>query len=112
MSEYSLTEARANLPLLLHRAENGEDITITRHGRPVAVVVGHDRWMKTARYEVLEEARRLHDHMEELRKRPFSWDSLPVISDYDVEGHIAWLREDDDDPWEEVERERRERGES
>ena len=100
-SIYTLTEARANLPLLLNKAVDGEEITITRHGRPAAVIVSHDRWMKTARYEVLEEARKLHDHMEELRKRPFpGW---PEGSDYDVDGHIAWLREKDD-PWDEIER--------
>jgi prevent-host-death family protein len=93
-SSYTLTEARANLPLLLNKIADGEEVTITRHGRPAAVLVSHDRWMRTARYEALEEARRLHDHMEELRKRPFpGWrDDL----EYDVEGHIAWLRENDD----------------
>jgi prevent-host-death family protein len=101
MTAYSLTEARASLPLLLNRVADGEDITITRHGRPAAVLVSHDRWMKTARYEVLEEARRLHDDLEERRAKPFpGWrDDL----DYDVEGHIAWLRENDD-PWDEIER--------
>jgi prevent-host-death family protein len=100
-STYSLTEARANLPLLLNRVADGEEITITRHGRPAAVLVSHDRWMKTARHEALELARRLHDDLEERRSKPFpGWrDDL----DYDVEGHIAWLRENDD-PWDEIER--------
>jgi prevent-host-death family protein len=101
MDTYSLTEARANLPLLLNRAENGEELTITRHGRPVGVIVGHTRWMKTARYEVLELARKLHDDLEERRSKPFpGWRN---DLDYDVEGHIAWLRENDD-PWDEIER--------
>lgn len=108
MDSYSLSEARANLPLLLNRVTDGEDITITRYGHPVAVVVGHDRWMKTARHEVLEQARELHKRMDELRKRPVTLDSFPVIPDYDAEAHVAWNR-DREEPWDRVERERRER---
>lgn len=39
----TVTEARATLPGLLDRVDAGEEITITRHGRPVAVVVRPDR---------------------------------------------------------------------
>jgi len=38
----SVSEARAALPDLLDRVTNGEEITLTRHGRPVAVVVRPD----------------------------------------------------------------------
>lgn len=36
------TEARAALPELLTRVQEGEEITITRHGRPAAVLVRPD----------------------------------------------------------------------
>ncbi len=36
------TEARATLPALLDRVERGEEITLTRHGRAVAVIVHPD----------------------------------------------------------------------
>jgi len=36
------SEARAALPELLDRVLAGEEVTITRHGRPVAVVVRPD----------------------------------------------------------------------
>jgi antitoxin (DNA-binding transcriptional repressor) of toxin-antitoxin stability system len=36
------TEARAALPELLDRVVAGEEVTITRHGQPVAVVVRPD----------------------------------------------------------------------
>ena len=36
------TEARAALPELLDRVLAGEEVTITRHGRPVAVIVRPD----------------------------------------------------------------------
>lgn len=107
MDAYSLSEARANLPLLLTRVADGEEITITRHGHPVAVVVGHDRWMKTARYEVLEQARELRKRMDELR-RLHREGKLQIPeplehSNYDFDGHVASLRENDD-PWDEIER--------
>lgn len=107
MDSYSLSEARANLRLLLNRVADGEEVTITRHGQPVAVVIGHDRWMKTARYEVLEQARELRKTMDELRKQHQEGKlQIPEPlknSDYDFEGHIASLREEDD-PWDEIER--------
>lgn len=36
------TEARAALPELLDRVATGEEVTITRHGQPVAIVVRPD----------------------------------------------------------------------
>lgn len=35
MSEYSVAEAKARLSELIDRAEKGEGVTITRHGKPV-----------------------------------------------------------------------------
>ena len=35
----NVTEARAALPALLDQVEAGDEVTITRHGRPIAVVV-------------------------------------------------------------------------
>ena len=105
MTTYSLSEARANLPLILNKVENGEEITITRHGRPAAVIVGHDRWMKTARLDVLEQARELRRRMDALKDQPFT--GYPVIPGYDAEAHIAWNR-DREEPWDRVERELRE----
>ncbi len=42
MSLRTASEARASLPKLLTRVQGGEEITITRHGRPVAVLVRPD----------------------------------------------------------------------
>lgn len=36
------TEARAALPALLDRVRDGDEVVITRHGQPVAVVVRPD----------------------------------------------------------------------
>lgn len=38
----TVSEARAALPSLLDRVTEGEEVTITRHGKPVAVLVRPD----------------------------------------------------------------------
>lgn len=91
MVEYSLTDARAQLPLLLDRALSGEIITITRHGAPAAVVVGHDRWMRSqAQHEVLVRARQLRERLDAAKDK--SWDEIGWIENYDAEAHIAEIR--------------------
>jgi PHD/YefM family antitoxin component YafN of YafNO toxin-antitoxin module len=42
MAVMTISEARAALPEVLNRVAEGEEITITRHGRPIAVVVRPD----------------------------------------------------------------------
>ena len=42
MASITVSEARAALPELLSRVQDGEEITITRHDRPVAVLVRPD----------------------------------------------------------------------
>jgi prevent-host-death family protein len=41
-STYSIKEAQSRLPSLVHEAEGGGMVTITRHDRAVAYVVGAD----------------------------------------------------------------------
>lgn len=36
MAQYGVAEAKNNFTHLLERVENGETVTITRHGKPVA----------------------------------------------------------------------------
>lgn len=36
---YSIAEARSNLPTIVDQAEGGQEIELTRRGKPVAVVV-------------------------------------------------------------------------
>jgi antitoxin (DNA-binding transcriptional repressor) of toxin-antitoxin stability system len=56
----TVSEARAALPEVLDRVTEGEEVTITRHGRPVAVVVRPDiLWSRRAR-GALDEAERIH----------------------------------------------------
>jgi prevent-host-death family protein len=37
--KYSIAEARSNLPAIVDQAEAGQEIQLTRRGKPVAVVV-------------------------------------------------------------------------
>ena len=55
----SVSDARAALPEVLDRVAAGEEITLTRHGRPVAVVVRPDRLRARRAAAVLGEAERI-----------------------------------------------------
>ena len=44
MSAVSIAEARNTLTRLIHKAEDGEPVHITRHGKPVAVLVSRDEY--------------------------------------------------------------------
>lgn len=61
MSRMSVSEARASLPEILDRVLAGEEITITRHGREVAVVVRPDAVRVRRADQALAEAERLRD---------------------------------------------------
>jgi antitoxin (DNA-binding transcriptional repressor) of toxin-antitoxin stability system len=61
----TVSEARAALPEVLDRVAGGEEVTITRHGRPVAVVVRPDiLWSRRAR-GALNDAERVHELLAE-----------------------------------------------
>lgn len=56
-------EAKNRLSELLQLVENGEEVTITRHGKPVARLVpvhGHDPFRARQALEELKEMRRQH----------------------------------------------------
>lgn len=60
MAVMTVSEARAALPEVLNRVEEGEEVTITRHGRAVAVIVRPDViWSRSRAGDVLAEAERL-----------------------------------------------------
>ena len=43
---YSIAEAKNHLPAVIHEAEEGEPIEITRHGKPVAVVLSMSEYRR------------------------------------------------------------------
>jgi prevent-host-death family protein len=65
-----VSEARAALPELLTRVEEGEEVTITRHGRPIAVLVRPDALRSRRAQEALEGAARVHELLAEAASTP------------------------------------------
>ncbi len=57
MRQVGVSEAKTQLPRLLDRVARGERITITRHGRPVAVLVPAASQPVRALDEVVDELR-------------------------------------------------------
>jgi antitoxin (DNA-binding transcriptional repressor) of toxin-antitoxin stability system len=62
MATMTVSQARASLPELLTRVEAGEEVTITRHGRAVAVLVRPDV-LRARAHVVIEEAASLHEEL-------------------------------------------------
>jgi prevent-host-death family protein len=65
MVTMTVSEARAALPDLLSRVESGEEVTITRHGRPVAVLIGPDALRSRRARAALDGAERIHQLLSE-----------------------------------------------
>jgi len=47
MTDATISQLKNHLPQIVHEVENGEDIQITRHGKPVAVIVSLDRYKQS-----------------------------------------------------------------
>ncbi len=74
----SVSQARAALPEVLDRVLAGEEITITRHGRPVAVVMRPDAVRARRADHALADADRLRDLVEQGRDRRL--DDAPAVT--------------------------------
>lgn len=74
----SVSEARAALPQILDRVLAGEEVTITRHGRAVAVVVRPDAIRVRRADRALAEAERVRDLL--ARGRATRLPDAPVVS--------------------------------
>ena len=72
MATLTLSEARATLPDLLTRVENGEEITITRHGRAIAVLVRPDTLRARRAERVIANAEHLHQLLHKARATPLT----------------------------------------
>ena len=70
MSTMTVTEARASLPELLNRVDGGEEITIMRHGKPVAVIVRPDTLRSRRAEAALAEARAIDVLLTAARAEP------------------------------------------
>lgn len=74
----SVSEARAALPEVLDRVLAGEEVTITRHGRAVAVVVRPDALRVRRADRALADAERLRDLLDRGRLAPLA--KAPAVS--------------------------------
>jgi antitoxin (DNA-binding transcriptional repressor) of toxin-antitoxin stability system len=82
MESMTVTEARARLPEILDRVEKGEEITITRHGRPAAVLLRPDAVRVRRGENTLDKAREIGRMLEEARHKPLGPPSIdPVWAD-------------------------------
>jgi prevent-host-death family protein len=70
MSTMTVSEARSALPDVLDRVERGEEVTITRHGRAVAVVVRPDALRSRRAEQALAAAERIRSALVAGRKLP------------------------------------------
>lgn len=55
------SDARTSLPALIDLVQGGDEVTITRHGQPVAVLVHPDALRRRRAEGLLTAASRIHD---------------------------------------------------
>ena len=79
---HSIVEAKNNLSALVDRALAGEDVTITRHGRPVVRLVPAEQRRPLTGRELLA----LVDQLRE---------GLPKIPDLDAGAEISRMRDEE-----------------
>lgn len=72
MATMSASDARAALPAILDRVLAGEEVTITRHGKAVAVVVRPDTIRVRRADRALADAERLRDVLERGGRAPLA----------------------------------------
>jgi prevent-host-death family protein len=79
VTEIGAFEAKNKLSWLLDRVEQGEEITITRHGRPVARMVPTNAGVD--RSEALAALQRMRDRARQAGFGPFHWETLKADRD-------------------------------
>lgn len=74
---YSIAEARRNLPRLVHDAERGKAVELTRRGEPVAMLISRHRFEQLAsNYSGFAEAYRTFAESVDLAKLDLDPDQL------------------------------------
>jgi antitoxin Phd len=79
--QYSIAEARNNLPGIVHAVEKGQPVELTRRGKPVAVLVSIEEYRRMRPTErrgigaAMDEWRRKHDP-EALGITGHEWDDV------------------------------------
>ncbi len=86
----TVSEARAALPEILERIRNGDEVTLTRHGVPVAVIVRPDALRTRRADHVLAAAASVRDVLEQGRRAELK--SRPTISHKRADALVADVR--------------------
>lgn len=81
MREVGAFEAKNTLGSLLDRVEEGEEIVITRHGKPVARLIPNPRSKHPEEVEAAVE--RIRSRARRFARTPFDWKALKVDRDAD-----------------------------
>jgi prevent-host-death family protein len=79
MFEIGAFEAKNKLSALLDRVEQGEEIVITRHGRPVAKLVPSGGAIDRSQAEAA--LQRMRDRAVKAELGPFDWETLKAYRD-------------------------------
>jgi antitoxin (DNA-binding transcriptional repressor) of toxin-antitoxin stability system len=72
----AVSEARGKLPELLDRVTEGEEVTLTRHGKPVAVLVRPDALRPRRAVAAFRKAEELHGALIQAREEPLREEGL------------------------------------
>jgi prevent-host-death family protein len=91
----TVSEARASLPEIVERVLGGEEITLTRHGVPVVVIVRPDTLRVRRAEEALAVAGRLRELLDQARTLPLS--ARPTLSEERADALVAAVRADRSD---------------
>jgi prevent-host-death family protein len=86
----TVSQARSTLPEIVQRVTDGEEVTITRHGQAVAVVVRPDALRARRADAALEGAAVLHELLVTARDRPL--DTAPPLGEARAEAMIEEVR--------------------
>ncbi len=102
MAEASIADAKSRLTSLIRQAESGEPVHITRHGKPIVVLVCEADYARMPR---AQEPRSFWDQIEEMRADPRfepldlipeevrSWrDRADDVADFDELSVENWFR--------------------
>jgi prevent-host-death family protein len=81
MLQVGAFEAKNRFGSLLDRAEAGEDIVITRHGRPVATISGTNQRTPEQIERARDAAKRIRKRAAERNAGPFNWEEWKAYRD-------------------------------
>ena len=92
---FSATEARSSLPQILDQVELGAEVTLTRHGKPVAVIVHPDALTnRRIDAQALATSQRLRRLIHDARTRPLA--KAGTLSAANADALAATVRADRD----------------